>query len=306
MIRRPMKGEALESLSQSQFPIMVFPKIDGFRCILDQHPLTSRLSPFPNVDFHTMMEHVLPVGSTLDSEVVVGARRGKGVLQRTSSGLTSQSGSPNFTLWVFDHIPTNLNMPFQLRYDQAEFIVNELNHPRVKLLKYRWANSVQQLEALLDRALRLEYEGIIGRHPEAPYKEGKATVRQGYMWKVKPFETAEGRVKGWYEEEKNNNVAKREITGKLRRSSAKAGKTLKGQLGGLILEDCKTKVEVRVGGGYTLRQRQALWALIQHDPDSLKGQLTRYKKQTVGEKDKPRHPNFVEFIDFRPEWDLTD
>lgn len=126
------------------------------------------------------------------------------------------------------------------------------------------------------------------------------------MLKYKPFEDAEGRIKGWFEEMENTNEAKREVTGKLKRSSAKEGKKPKGTLGGFILEDCTTKVEVRVGGGFTARQRAELWKLIQRDPKALLNKLVRYKKQKVGEKDKPRHPNFVEFVDFRPEWDFAE
>jgi len=302
MIRRPMKGAALESVHQSQFPIMVFPKLDGFRCVLDRHPLTSRLSPFPNQHFHRSLQNVLPLGSTLDSEAIVGSRRGTGVLQRTSSGLTSESGKPDFTLWCFDHIPTNLSMSFLDRFSEACKIVNELNNPRVRILTYRWATDADQLQALVDRALRLGYEGVIGRHPDAPYKEGKATINQGWMWKIKPFDTAEGRVIGWYEEMENTNEAKREITGKLKRSSAKSGKVAKGRLGGLILKDLQSGVDVRVGGGFDAALRDGLWPIR----DELIGKLVRYKKQSVGEKDKPRHPNFVEFVDFRPEWDMTE
>lgn len=310
MIRRPMKGAALNEqmmqLITLPYPFMVFPKIDGFRCILDKHPMTSRLSRFPNEHFHSSLQNVLPVGSTLDSEVVVGEKRGSGVLQRTSSGVTSERGKPDFHLWVFDHVPTNLHMPFISRYEEAKKIIEALDHPRIHALKFRWAHDRDELEQLIDRALRLGYEGVILRHPDAPYKEGKATISQGWMLKIKPFETAEGRITGWYEEQQNTNEAKREVTGKLKRSSAKAGKVAKGTLGGLILRDVRTNVEVRVGGGYSADQRKMLWALIQRDPNLLLGKLVRYKKQAVGEKDKPRHPNFVEFVDFRPEWDMTD
>lgn len=125
------------------------------------------------------------------------------------------------------------------------------------------------------------------------------------MLKVKPFEDAEGRITGWFEEMENTNEAKREVTGKLKRSSAKAGKVAKGTLGGFILEDVSTKAEVRVGGGFTKEQRIGLWKMIQSG-DDLRGKLVRYKKQKMGEKDKPRHPVFTEFVDFRPEWDMTD
>jgi hypothetical protein len=125
------------------------------------------------------------------------------------------------------------------------------------------------------------------------------------MLKVKPFEDAEGRITGWFEEMENTNEAKREVTGKLKRSSAKSGKVAKGTLGGFILRDLRTDVEVRVGGGFTRAQRIHLWKMIRAGHD-FRGTLVRYKKQKVGEKDKPRHPNFVEFVDFRPEWDMTD
>jgi DNA ligase-1 len=122
------------------------------------------------------------------------------------------------------------------------------------------------------------------------------------MLKYKPFIDAEGRITGWFEEMENTNEAKREATGKLKRSSAKDGKKPKGRLGGFILRDCKSGVEVRVGGGFTQEQRIELWKI----KEQLRGKLVRYKKQKVGEKDKPRHPNFVEFVDFRPEWDFAE
>jgi DNA ligase-1 len=300
MIKRPMKGAAVDDLSQVRFPIMASPKIDGFRCILEKHPLTSRLSPFPNVHFHESLTRVLELGAMLDGEVVVGDRKGKGVLQRTSSGLTSQSGKPDFRLWVFDCPMPNAN--FEARHREAELIVKKLGHPRIEFLRHRWIYDETRLREYLDNCLERGFEGIITRDPAGPYKEGKSTLREQFMLKVKPFEDAEGRITGWYEQMENTNEAKREATGKLKRSSAKAGKLAKGTLGGLILRDVRTDVEVRVGGGYSDRQRNLLWA----NRDNLLGKLVRYKKQTVGEKDKPRHPNFVEFVDFRPDWDMSD
>jgi hypothetical protein len=47
------------------------------------------------------------------------------------------------------------------------------------------------------------------------------------MLKYKPFIDAEGRIKGWFEEMENTNEAKREATGKLKRSSAKEARSLR-------------------------------------------------------------------------------
>lgn len=299
MIKRPMKGPQVEDLTIVRFPCWAFPKIDGFRCILGTEPLTSRLSPFPNRHFMKKASGLLDCGALLDGEIVCGEKRGKGVLGRTSSGLTSQDGKPDWHLWVFDAPST---AAFDNRYKDARNIVDDLDHKRIHLLKGQWVIDLAELEEFIEECLAKGYEGVITRDPDGDYKEGKSTLRQQGMLKIKPFEDAEGRVKGYFEEEQNTNEAKREKTGKLKRSSARAGKIGKGRLGGLILEDIKSGVEVRVGGGFTQQERIELWKIR----DTLTDKLVKYKKQSVGEKDKPRHPGFREFIGWRPEWDVAE
>lgn len=302
MIKRPMKGQQLEDLSKVQFPVYASPKIDGFRCVLGEYPLTSRLSRFPNEHFHQSLSGILPHLHLLDSEVVVGHRRGPGVLQSTSSGLTSRAGRPSFTLWVFDAVSERLlTSGFEDRHAAAARIVADLNRPDIRILRHRLIDNLSDLEEYLTEKLELGFEGIMIRSVDGPYKQGKATVREGHLLKIKPFEDAEGRITGWFEEQENTNEAKREATGKLKRSSAKEGKVGKARLGGFTLVDCKTGVDVRVGGGFTKEQRIRLWPIR----EQLRGELVTYKKQTMGEKDKPRHPGFVDFVHFRPEWDFA-
>jgi len=299
MIKRPMKGPQATDLTIIKFPVIAFPKIDGFRCILGTEPMTSRLSPFPNKHFMKEASGLLDCGALLDGEIVCGSKKKKGVLGRTSSGLTTREGEPDWTLWVFDAPSVGF---FRVRFLEATQIVKDLDHPRIKILKGRIIENLPSLNRFIEECLAKGYEGVITRNPEGFYKQGKSTLREQGMLKIKPFEDAEGRVTGYFEEEKNNNEAKREITGKLKRSSAKAGKVGKGRLGGLILEDVKSGVEVRVGGGFTQQERINLWPIRK----SLLGKLVKYKKQQVGEKDKPRHPGFREFIGWRPDWDLAE
>ena len=297
MIKRPMKGEQIEDLSRLRFPLYASPKIDGFRCILGAHPMTSRLSPFPNRHFHRTASGLLPEGHMLDGEIVCGSRRGEGVLGRTSSGLTTETGEPDWTLWVFDKPGTD--MGWDHRFTQAEKMVDYLEHQRIRILRHTFIEHPDDLEAYIERMLGRGYEGVMVRDPQGPYKEGKATIRQGWLLKIKPFEDFEARVTGYFEEMENTNEAKREATGKLKRSSAKAGKVPKGTLGGFTGIELKTGVEVRVGGGFTAAQRKAFWA--RRDELVEAGAIMKCKKQKMGQKDKPRHPNF---ICFRPEWDI--
>lgn len=298
MIKRPMKGAAVEDLSKIRFPKMASAKVDGFRCVLGHIAMTSRFRRFPNDHVHSSLLGILNSGEYLDGEIVVGKKRGSGVLQRTSSGVTSKDGKPDFKLWVFD-CPVPLTRRFSLRYSAARILVKKLKHPNIRVLEHVWLQDLEELELYLSEQLELGYEGIVLRDPAAGYKEGKSTIIQQGMLKIKPFVDAEGLVVGYYEEMENTNEPSYDAIGKLKRSSAKAGKSAKGQLGGLILRDCTTGVEVRVGGGFTLQDRRSYWKIR----DSLRGLRVRYKKQAVGEKDKPRHPNFVEFVDFRPDWD---
>ena len=298
MIKRPMKGEQIEDLSRLKFPLIAFPKIDGFRCVLQDKPLTSRLSPFPNRHFMKEASGLLSRG-LLDGEVTVGKRRGEGVLQRTSSGLTSQEGEPDWHMWAFDCVATEKakQMGFSCRYEEAEALVSELSHPRIHLLKSRIITSLLELERYIQNKLNWGYEGIMVRSIDGLYKEGKSTINQGWLLKIKPFKDFEAKITGYYEEMHNTNEAQREITGKLKRSSAKAGKVGKSRLGGFIGIDTQTGVEVRVGGGFTEAQRISFWEIR----DQYIGQLMTCKKQEVGEKDKPRHPTFIRI---RPGWDM--
>lgn len=305
MIRRPMKGVAVEDLSTIKLPCWGMPKIDGFRCVLGQYPMTSTLSRFPNDHFHYNLTGLLPRGCFLDGEVVVGRQRGRRVLQRTSSGLTSVAGTPSFRLLVFDRPGLVDNPGWNDRYVAAHDLIGSLDHPQVHLLSRKWLETYEDLVGYIDRCLRLGYEGIITRSDNGPYKEGKSTLREQYMLKVKPFEGFEARITGYFEERENTNEPKREKTGKLKRSSAQAGKRGKGTLGGFIgrVLDSKgreTRVEVRVGGGFTKAQRAEYW--LRADELVAAGAIMECYKQLMGEKDKPRHPNFRRL---RPEWDLS-
>lgn len=301
MIRRPMKGEQVDDFSKLNFPVIGFPKIDGFRCILQDKPLTSRLSPFPNRHFMKEASGLLQGRMMLDGEVVVGSRKEQGVLQRTSSGLTSVEGKPDWNLWVFDAlIGEEMKLdPFLARYEAANTLVEKLDHPRIHLLKYELLKNLDDFEEYLARRLKFGYEGVMVRSVSGPYKEGKSTINQGWLLKIKPFTDFEARIIGYFEEMQNTNEAQREVTGKLKRSSAKSGKVAKGRLGGFIGLDLKTGEEVRVGGGFTHDQRVHFWAIKEQLVKS--GAIMTCSKQQTGEKDKPRHPNFVRL---RPKWDL--
>lgn len=297
MIKRPMKGYAVDDLHRIRFPILGSVKIDGFRCVLAEQAYTSRLKHFPNRYVHNQLKGMLPKGVILDGELVVGKRHGPGVLQRTSSGVTSQDGEPDWRLWVFDRIDDPM-LPFSRRLRLAELIVKQLDHPQIRFVDHDCIEDRDYLEFYLAASLDKGFEGIYLRSIDGPYKEGRSTLREQYAMKIKPFEDAEARISGWYEQMENTNEAVKDATGKTKRSSAKAGKFGKGTLGGLIGHDVKTGVDVRCGSGISDALRLELWS----HRHQLPGQVFTYKRQKVGAKDKARHPIFVQI---RPIWDYS-
>lgn len=296
-ITRVMKGELIEDYTKIKFPVLASPKIDGFRCVVGSQAYTSRMGRFPNKKVHKALKDLLTDETPIDGEIVVGKRRGPGVLQRTSSGVTSESGDPDWRLWVFDAPREGVSKLNRLKL--AAKSVKALGDKRIRFLKHEVIHNIEELKEYIEACLKSGFEGVMISDPEGPYKQGKSTLRQGWLLKIKPFETSEAKITGYFEEMENTNEQTRDATGKAKRSSKKEGKKPKGTLGGFIGTDIHTGQPVRCGGGFSAAQRKAFWRV--KDRLVRDGEIFTYSKQSTGEKDAPRHPNFCHL---RPGWDI--
>lgn len=105
---------------------------------------------------------------------------------------------------------------------------------------------------------------------------------------------------GFEEQLHNANEAKRDATGKLKRSSAKGGKSGKGTLGKFLAHDVNGRfpgvtLKIGTGEGLTDELRALVWAHRR----SYIGRLVKYRYQEIGTKDAPRIPIFEGFRDAR-------
>jgi DNA ligase-1 len=139
------------------------------------------------------------------------------------------------------------------------------------------------------------YEGIILRSPNAPYKFGRSTVREGYLLKVKRFEDSEAEIIGFDEEMFNGNEAQTNELGRTKRSTAAQGLVGKQTLGAFRVRDCVSGVEFSIGTGLTAAERQQFW----DRQDDFRGKILKYKFFAVGVKVAPRHPVFLGMRDAR-------
>jgi DNA ligase 1 len=269
-------------LDKLKFPLYASPKLDGIRCsIVNGAALTRTLKAIPN---RTVSEQLSIDGlSGLDGELIVGPPNAHDVYRTTVSGIMSRDGAPEYTYHVFDiH---NLEGGWQTRYDALYDAVSGVG--RIQVLPHTLIFGHDELVDYEQRMLRDGYEGVILRHPDAPYKFGRSTMREGYLMKLKRFMDAEAEVIGVIEELHNGNEAQTNELGRTKRSSHKENKTGKGRMGALLVRDLNIGVEFQIGTGFTDADKEWWWS------GSRTGLIVKYKYFPVGVKDLPRHPVYL-------------
>lgn len=271
-----------------RFPMLASAKLDGIRCtVWPDQPLTRALKPIPNKFVReTLQSARLP--AVFDGELVVGPANAPDVYTRTTSGIMSRDGTPDFSLWVFDYVPGG-SAPFHLRWGKLVDNTSALRafHPWFRVLPHQWVHDAAELTVFEQRCISEGFEGVILRHPEGLYKHGRSTHKELGMVKVKRFEDTELEVVGAVELYHNDNEAMTNELGHTQRSTAKAGLRPAGVLGALVCKWQDTTVEV--GTGFTAAQRAEFWS----SRDSLPGRLAKAKYFAHGMVDKPRHPVFL-------------
>ena len=285
MTFKPMlSGKA--DLAALQFPLLASRKLDGIRAIIrDGRVLSRTLKPIPNQFVQAMLGHERFEGH--DGELLVGPMNAPDVYLKTNSAVMSVSGQPSFTFAVFDSI-LHPERPFRERLPLQEFITDRF---QVVPLKHTRIHDLDELLAYQAQALAEGYEGVMLRAPDAPYKHGRSTTREGYLLKLKNYETDEAVVIGVVEALRNDNPATRDALGHTVRSSHAENKVGKNVLGALVVKCIHTGVEFQVGSGFNDEQRQALW-----DNPPI-GRIISYNHFPHGRKTAPRHPTWKGFRD---------
>lgn len=299
-IKRPIKAPS-EPITDTQleclhYPIVGSPKLDGFRCVVDEIPKTSSLKQWPNQ--FICEELSAPIYHGLDGEIVVGAPTDPNVYHNTSGPVRRRDGEPDFKFYVFDRWNGG-NYNYKERWlDWMETIPGELN--RIVVLEQRLLNTPEEVIAYEKELIAIGYEGAMIRAIDGMYKQGRCSFRDLNIFKRKPFDECEATIIECIEGLQNMNELKENELGYMRRSSHKANKVPKGTLGAFR---CKSKLwassfTVGLGEGYTAELKQEIW----NRRDEYIGQIATVKYQKYGSRDAPRIPSVIKI---RPDWDLS-
>lgn len=289
---RPMLAVAAD-LDTLTFPLLASAKLDGIRAsVVDGRLLSRTLKPIPNKYVASTLS--LDSFTGFDGELIVGEATAKDVYRSTVSAMMAYAGQPNFTYWVFDMHDMHGHR-FVDRYEELTQRVDNFKNWPIKVLPQALITTRMALLEYESKVVDLGFEGLILRSPNAPYKYGRSTTKEGYLLKLKRFEDSEAYVLGVEEEMANGNEALTNELGRTKRSTAKDGLTGKGSMGALIVRDVHSGVEFNIGTGFTAEDRASWWKWWTQVPPEAPdvNPIVKYKFFPVGVKDKPRHPVYL-------------
>jgi DNA ligase-1 len=284
-MKKPMLASKVKLLHELRFPLYVSPKLDGIRCFIENEDVLSRKRKnIPNKRVQEIFG--LRYLEGVDGELIVGKPTDSQAFTNTTSGVMSRDGDPDVRLYVFDIMTEE---PWITRQARLAHVVR--NHAHITCVRHYEVSSVKELMELEKKFVNQGYEGIMLRRADGEYKFGRATWKSQALMKLKRFLDSEAVIIGVEEEMSNQNKKKLNNMGQMRRSSHKAGKVPKGVMGKLRVRDLKTKIEFKVGTGFSHELRRTLWK----ERNKIKGKIITYKSQEAGVKNKPRIPVFKGF-----------
>ena len=262
-------------LNDVKFPVYVSTKLDGIRClIIDGVAYSRSLKPIRNKYIQSIIGNEKYNG--FDGELVVGNIYDKDVFQKTTSGVMSEQGEPNFVFYVFDDF-TNPDLPYSERADVMRDKVDTLTD-HIKFLGQKLIQTVDDIKLVLGKEQSLGGEGLILRNPDGVYKFGRSTPKQQLSIKVKFFEQDEFEIVGFEERYTNTNEATINELGYTSRSSHKDNLVPTNTLGSLVLKCGDTTF--KCGTGFDDALRKEIW---DHKEKYL-GKLASIRYMSVGQK----------------------
>lgn len=232
---------------------------------------------------------------------------------------TREHAFNSLKFYMFDCVANNdFEIPFHARVITCNNF--QKDYPNlVSAVNQITVHSKEDVEEYFEIALKEGYEGLILKDPNGRYKCGRGTIKEGLIYKVKPFVTFDAEVIGVVQSTEVNPDAEKKIN-ELGRSvtSKKLGDRLlidkaaafeveysdlcdkclaRGKTGIITksegeCSDCSSQTHIlKVVLAMTDDEKEAVWA----NRGSYIGKIIEYKGMLIGSKDVPRHPVMLRF-----------
>jgi DNA ligase-1 len=157
---------------------------------------------------------------------------------------------------------------------------------------------IRNLDELLEyeeSILSLNFEGVILRSLNGPYKQGRATWREKNIFKLKREVDEESRIIGLEQEVESLAPSVTNGLGKSEKSRAKEYLLGTGRVGKFVVDYRGERAEKIAPGAFTDKDLEWMW----ENPGAVLGKMLRYRHFPHGAKDKLRQARALGFFDER-------
>lgn len=301
---KPMLADDWDEDKQ-KFPVIAQPKIDGVRGLNMVGKLTGRsLKQFKNKHVTKLFSHSALIG--FDGEFAAESATHPDLCRLTTSALGTIEGEPYVLWWLFDYITPDIKgMPYHLRLTALRNQVAKIQdrHPdlgqHLRVIQSYECSDAAVLYHFDQLWLEQGYEGTIIRDSYGLHKQGRSTVREGGLLRIKRFKDAEGVVEAVHEGQTNNNEATINELGLTERSTHQANMVANGMVGTLTVRllapiELGDKVmpageRITIAAGRLTAPERKHYLLL---PNAIIGKTVKFQYFPKGVKDKLRFPTF--------------
>jgi DNA ligase-1 len=275
-----------------KYPLIVSYKLDGIRCIFRNGEMTSRaLKQFPNVQLRKRFEHLAKL-SKENNILLDGELLSKSLTFNEVSGITRQLDKElpdDLYFYCFDMVKDEkYDMSFAERLQTYK-----LEAPYVQIVEQKFIYYAKAVNTYYEEALDWGCDGLILRDPAGKYKFGRGTVKEGLIYKMKPFQTFDAKILDVIQATEVREGAEKKINelGRSVTSKKKDDRVLieKASAFVVLYEEKELKVTIAM----TDEEKTEVWS----NKTKYIGRFIEYKGMLVGAKDLPRHPIFLRFRD---------
>lgn len=289
-----------------KYPLIGSFKLDGFRCLFNEGQMrTASFKPFNNIH---VREKFAPIAEFTRTEprlnpLFDGELLAPKVPFNVFSGIfrSNEMILPESTkFFMFDSVvEEQYDTEFQQRILKTEKLAS-LFPQLITLVEQKVLKSPEEVVAYYEQALAWveEYEGeehfvcdgLILRAPWSRYKCGRGTMKEGIIFKLKPYQTFDAKIIGIEEGTNVDPKAVKKINelGYSETSKKKADRIPGGWAKNFVVMH-EGKQELAVAIKDTKEHKFHIW---QHQ-DEFIGKTVEYKGLMVGAVDLPRHPTQV-------------
>lgn len=278
---RPMKPPTgTLDINDVLYPAYVSIKYDGFRAaIKDGKTVLNSLRELDNLHVRNLLASE-PTLQDHDGELVILPLNDNQCFNRCQSAFRAAKGEPEFRFVVFDRINELSFEDRWVKFEKPEYPAWVIVDTPVRV------ENREQLDAFIEEVLNDNHEGVMLRQGDSEYVFGRATFKKQQLLRIKPMETAEGKIVGFECEYENTNEAVVNALGRSKRSSAKEGLIPKDTLGKLI---CETEQWGLVSiSGFSDKFADEVW----RNQHRYLGEFATFNYQAIGSISQPRLAKF--------------